>query len=95
MTVVKGEQDCPQQARTHKAKTPPRTFAEKLTLPAIGRSPLVLLSFIHTKLESQDFLRGIIRSFDWFVSGEKTESRSPAETPPRQTYCTKLKYDCN
>jgi CheY-like chemotaxis protein len=39
-------------------ETPPATCAESLTLPATGRSPLVLLCFIHTKLESQvDFLR--------------------------------------
>jgi DNA-binding NarL/FixJ family response regulator len=39
-------------------ETPPATCAESLTLPATGRSPLVLRSFIHTKLESQvDFLR--------------------------------------
>ena len=37
-----------------------------------------------TAISPQLFLRGIIRSFDWFVSGEKNESRSPAEHPPLQ-----------
>jgi len=29
------------------------------------------------------------------VIGKENRERNPAETPPLQTYCTKLKYTCN
>ena len=49
--------------------------------------------------DSKRMDRPAVLSLGWLgrkrlVIGKENLERSPAETPPRQTYCTKLKYAC-